>query len=81
MQCSSNDNNNILWLKHNSFIPVKCLCVGVWGVWGVWGVGVGGTHTYFYVPSVKTQYKRDVIGYMVIYVTAICVRLLKCSTR
>ena len=39
------------------------------------------TDTYIYVPSVKNQYKRDVFGYMVIYITAICVSLLKISTR
>ena len=38
----------------------------------VWG-GEGGGHTYIYicVPSVKNQYKRDVIEYMVIYVMII----------
>ena len=41
------------------------------------GGGGGHTDTYIYVPSVKNQYKRDVTGYMVIYVTAICVSLLK----
>ena len=39
-----------------------CVCVG------------GGGHTD---TSIKNQYKRDVIGYVVIYVTAICVSLLK----
>ena len=41
----------------------------------VWGGGGGGrgTHRYIiYVPSVKNQYKLDAIGYMVIYVIAIC---------
>ena len=57
-----------------------CVCVGVcvcvqWrrkvpkGVC-VWGGG-GHTYTYIYVPSVKNQYKRDVIEYMVIYVMVI----------
>ena len=52
-----------------------CVCVS--------GGGGGGQHTYtyIYVPSVKNQYKQDVIGYMVIYVTGICVSLLKISTR
>ena len=37
-----------------------------------WGGGGGGhTDTYIYVPSVKNQYKRDVIEYMVIYVMVI----------
>ena len=32
-------------------------------------VGGGGhTYTYIYVPSVKNQYKQDVIEYMVIFV-------------
>ena len=35
------------------------------------GGGGGHTHTYMYVPSVKNQYKRDVIEYMVIYVMVI----------
>ena len=39
-------------------------------------VGGGGgaaahTYTYIYVPSVKNQYKRDVIEYIVIYVMVI----------
>ena len=51
-----------------------CACV-------CWGRGGGHTDTYIYVPSVKNQYKRDAIGYMVNYVTAICVSLLKFSTR
>ena len=35
--------------------------------------GGGGGHpdTYIYVPSVKNQYKQDVIEYMVIYVMVI----------
>ena len=33
--------------------------------------GGGHTYTYIYVPSVKNQYKRDVIEYMVIYVMVI----------
>ena len=46
------------------------------------GGGGGEGHNHIiYVPSVKNQYKRDVIGYMVIYVTAIYVSLLKFSTR
>ena len=45
------------------------------------GGGGGDMDTYIYVPSVKNQYKRYVIGYMVIYVTAICASLLKFSTR
>ena len=49
-----------------------CVCVGGGG---------GHTYTYIYIPSVKNQYKQDVIGYMVIYVTGICVSLLKFSTR
>ena len=57
-----------------------CMCVCVC-VWGGGGGGGGRTDTYIYVPSVKNQYKRDVIGYMVIYVTAICVSLLKFPTR
>ena len=35
------------------------------------GGGGGHTYTYIYVPSVKNQYKRDVIEYMVIYVMVI----------
>ena len=35
------------------------------------GGGGGHIHTYIYVPSVKNQYKRDVIEYMVIYVMVI----------
>ena len=35
------------------------------------GGGGGGTDTYIYVHSVKNQYKRDVIEYMVIYVMVI----------
>ena len=49
-----------------------------------WGGGGGGgdTDTYIYVPSVKNQYKRDVMGYIVIYAADIfCVSLLKFSTR
>ena len=45
------------------------------------GGGVGHTDTYIYVASVKNQYKQNVIGYMVIYVIAICVSLLTFSTR
>ena len=45
------------------------------------GGGGGDTDTYIYVPSVKNQYKRDVTGYMAIYVTAICVSFLIISTR
>ena len=33
----------------------------------VWGEG-GHTDTYIYVHSIKNQYNRDVIEYMVIYV-------------
>ena len=40
----------------------KCVCV--------WGGG-GDTYTYIYVPSVKNQYKRDVIEYIVINVMVI----------
>ena len=54
-----------------------CVCVCVCREGG----GGGHTDTYMYVPSVKNQFKRDVTGYMVIYVTAICVSLLKFSTR
>ena len=37
-----------------------CVCV--------WGGGGGVAHRHvIYVPSVKNQYKRVVIGYMVIY--------------
>ena len=50
------------------------MCVGEGG-------GGGHTDTYIYVPSVKNQSKQDVIGYMVIYVTAISVSLLTFSTR
>ena len=43
--------------------------------------GGGGAHRHvIYVPSVKNQYKRVVFGCMVIC-TAICVSLLKLSTR
>ena len=45
----------------------------------VWGGGGGGAHRHvMYVPSVKNQYKRVVYGYLI---TAICVSLLKLSTR
>ena len=54
-----------------------CVCGGGGGGGG----GLGHTCTYIYVPSVKNQYKRDVVGYMVIYVTAICVSVLTFSTR
>ena len=37
----------------------------------MWGGGGRHTYTYIYVPSVKNQYKRDVIEYMVIYVMVI----------
>ena len=57
----------------------KSVCVGGGG--GGVGGGDQDTQTYIYVPSVKNQYKLDVIGYMVIYVTAICVSLLKFPTR
>ena len=43
-----------------------CVCVCVLG-----GGGGGDTDTNIYVPSVKNQYKRDVIEYMVIYVLVI----------
>ena len=36
-----------------------------------WEGGGGYTFTYIYVPSVKNQYIRDVIEYMVIYVMVI----------
>ena len=41
-----------------------CVCVCVWG-----GGGGLGAHrdAHIYVPYEKNQYKRDVIGYMVIY--------------
>ena len=41
-----------------------CVCVGGGG-------GGGHPDRYIYVPSVKNQYKRDVIEYMVIYVMVI----------
>ena len=37
----------------------------------MWGEGGGHTYTYIYIPSVRNQYKRDVIEYMVIYVMVI----------
>ena len=34
--------------------------------------GEGGhTYTYIYVPSVKNQYKQDVIEYMVIFIMVV----------
>ena len=46
------------------------------------GGGGGGAHRHIiYVPSVNNQYKQVVFGYMVIYVTTICVSILKLSTR
>ena len=50
----------------------------------VGGGGGGGAQRHvIYVPLVKNQYKRVVFGYMIIYsyLTAICVSLLKLSTR
>ena len=49
-----------------------CVCGGGGGGGEGGGAGVGRyIHTYIYVPSVKNQYKRDVIEYIVIYVMVI----------
>ena len=47
---------------------VSDICSGVEGAKKWRGGGGGGAHRHvIYVPSVKTQYKRVVFGYMVIY--------------
>ena len=45
--------------------------------------GGGHTYTYIYVPSVKNQYKRDVIEYMVIYVMVIEIfhKIINCYVK
>ena len=55
----------IVWSAHIYISGVGrcqkvCVCVG--------GGGGEHTYTYIYVPSVKNQYKQDVIEYMVIFV-------------
>ena len=73
-----NDGNTLFPDAINTFIYIY-IYISISGVGRcqkVWGH----TDTYSYGPSVKNQYKRDVIGYMVIYVTAISVSLLKFFT-